>query len=331
MNPFEYAHPETEAEAVEFLNAHNGNTALLAGGTDLISLMKQDVLTPDRVVDLKNVESLSGITAADGGVLIGALTTLEELREHPLTAGYRSLHDVADGIRAIQVQANGTVGGDLCLLPNCWYFRSGYGLLAKENGKSLPEIGDNRFHAVLGNAGPAKYVSASRFAPAGVAWNARVRVVGPKPDREDWRPLDALFVTPKSERQGHLALKPGQFVSHLWLPAAVGFASATYEVLQSEGLDWPLAAAAVTLQTELGVVTQARIVLGHVAPVPWKADSAAAALRGRSVTPETAERIGEMAVADATPLSMNEYKVHLAKTAVKRALLRAADQPEGGL
>ena len=331
MKSFDYAHPQTEAEAVEFLAEYPTETALLAGGTDLVSLMKQDVVSPRRVVDIKNIESLHGIREADGGVLVGTLATLEEMNDSPLLREHRSFLDVIDGIHAIQLQSNGSLGGDLCLLPNCWYFRSGYGLLAMEDGKSLPEIGDNRFHAVFGNSGPAKFVSASRFAPAAIAWNAKVRIAGPKPNQEQWLPLDRFFTTPKTERQGITVLKPGQFVTHLWLPNADGRVSATYEILQTEGLDWPLATAATTLRMQLGGVSEARIVLGHVAPTPRVAHAAAAALLGKSLNEETAAEIGDLAVADATPLSMNEYKVQLARTAVKRALLRAAGQPEGGL
>lgn len=327
MTPFDYAHPETEAEAVDFLSEFPAETALLAGGTDLVSLMQQEVVRPRRVVDLKNVASLRGVREADGGLLVGVLTTLEEMNDSPLLAGHRSLLHVIDGIRAIQVQSNGTLGGDLCHLPNCWYFRSGYGLLAIEDGRSLPEIGDNRYHAVFGNTGPAKFVSASRFAPPAIAWNAKVRLAGLKPGREEWLPLEGFFRTPKTEKQGVTILKPGQFVTHVWLPPANGQVSASYEVLPTEGLDWPLAAAAATLRLELGVVREARIVMGHIAPTPRVAHNAAAFLIGKSLNEATAAEAADIATADATPLSMNEYKVQLARTAVKRALLRAA---EGG-
>ena len=160
MKSFEYARPETEAEAVAFLG-DSDSTAILAGGTDLTSLMRAELLTPTRVVDLKRIPSLHEVTRVDDGVQIGSLVTLAELAQHPLLGGYRSLFDVVDGVRAIQVQGSGTIGGDLCHLPNCWYFRSGYGLLASENGESLPETGDNRYHAILGNTGPAYFVSPS--------------------------------------------------------------------------------------------------------------------------------------------------------------------------
>jgi CO/xanthine dehydrogenase FAD-binding subunit len=106
MRPFEYAHPETEAEALELLADHGGNAAVLAGGTDLMSLLKRDLLQPARVVNIKSIPSLSGIKLHDDGVLIGANTTLEEIEEHALSAEYRSLIDVIDGIRAIQITSN---------------------------------------------------------------------------------------------------------------------------------------------------------------------------------------------------------------------------------
>ena len=326
MKSFEYARPETEAEAIQFLGEHAGATAVLAGGTDLTSLMRAELLTPTRVVDLKRIPSLREVTRIEGGVQIGALVTLTELAEHPLLSGYRSLFDVVDGVRAIQVQGSGTLGGDLCHLPNCWYFRSGYGLLALENGESLPETGDNRYHAILGNSGPAKFVNASRFAPALIAWGAKVRVIGPAPDQAEWLPLEYFHITPKTNGQGNTVLKPGQLISHVWLPDVADMASATYEVLQMEGLDWPLAAASVTVRVEGGTVRQASIVMGHVAPVPWIAHEAARLLLGRPLNEETAGMAADAAIAHATPLSMNEYKVQLARTAVKRALLKAVDK-----
>ncbi len=157
-------------EAVELLNDHQANTAVLAGGTDLINLMKQDLLAPARVVDIKNIDSLKTVSADGDGVLVGSLVTLEDMKDNPLLADYRSLIDVVDGVKSIQIQSMGTVGGDLCHLPNCWYFRNGYGLLGQDNGESLVAAGDNRYHAIFGNSGPAKFVSATRFGPALIAW-----------------------------------------------------------------------------------------------------------------------------------------------------------------
>ena len=262
--------------------------------------------------------------------MVGALTTLDEILVHPLLAGHPSLAQVADGVHAIQVQSQGTLGGDLCHLPNCWYFRNGYGLLGNQGGESLPAAGRNDYHAILGNQGPAKYVSASRFAPALIALGAKVRIVGPTPDQVTLLPLEYFFVTPKSAEQGISVLTPGQFITHVWIPeVSPSLLSATYEVLQLEGLDYPLAAAGVALEMDGRVVKEARVVLGHVAPTPWVSLDAAEALRGRSIDEATAQAAGDAAVARATPLSHNEYKVQIARTAVKRAVLRAVGQLEG--
>ncbi len=334
MRSFELAIPRTESEAVALLAdgpaAAPGEAAVLAGGTDLVPLMQRDVLAPRRVVDVKNVASMSGIHETDDGVVVGALTTLEDMADSSVLARYRSLLDVVQAVHSIQIQSRGTLGGDLCHLPNCWYFRNGYGLLALKDGKSLVEIGDNRYHAVLGNRGPAKFVSASRFAPALIAWGARVRIIGPAPAREEWLPLEYFFVTPKVESQGVHILKPGQLISHVWLPRPGSVHSASYEVLQMRGLDWPQAAASVCLDLEGGsFVREARIVLGHVAPIPWIAAQAAQLLAGQSLNEETAADAADAAVAGATPLSNNAYKVQMARAAVKRALLSAAGQPDG--
>lgn len=339
MRSFEYARPETEAEALELLSGHDGNTAVLAGGTDLMNLLKRDVIQPARVVDIKHVSSWRGIKPHDGGVLIGANTTLDEINEHALAADYRSLIDVIDGIRAIQITANGTLAGDLCQMPHCWYFRNGHGLLAMKDGESLVATGDNRYHAILGNSGSAKFVSASRFAPPAIAWDAKVRVVtsgqrsavsGQDENavslKDEWLPLDYFFQTPKTNSQGVTVLKPGQLITHVWVPAASDTRSATYEVLELCGLDQPQASAACCLGLDGGIVRSAKIVLGQVAPTPWIAHEAAKWLVGQQLTADVAETVSRMALAKATPLSHNDYKVSMAQAAVKRALLKATNQ-----
>lgn len=330
MRPFEYARPQTEAEAVELLSDHGGKTAVLAGGTDLMSLLRRDAVQVERVVDIKHIESMQGVTQADGGVFVGSLVTLEEASESPLLAEHESVLQVAEAHKAIQIQQAGTLVGDLCQLPHCWYFRNGYGLLGMEEGQSMVEAGDNRYHAIFGNRGPAKFVSGSRFAPSMMAWGAKARVVGP--EGEEFIPLEYFFATPKTDRQNVTVLKPGQLVTHVWLPSRTpDVVSGAYEVLELNALDRPQAAAAATLKIQSGIVRDARIVMGHVAPTPWVAQEAATALVGQPVNEDTASRIGDIAVAGATPLSMNSFKVQMARAAVKRSLLRAVGQLEEAL
>jgi xanthine dehydrogenase YagS FAD-binding subunit len=220
----------------------------------------------------------------------------------------------------------GTVGGDLCQRPRCWYYRAGYGLFAQdENGKALVPDGDNRYHAIFGNDGDAKFVNPSSFAPALIAFAAKIKIQGPKGARTI--SAEEFFVTPKSASEREHALQPNEIVTEITIPPAAGAKSATYEVRQREALDWPLATASVVLTLDGKTVRQARVVLGHVAPVPWVAAEAAKTLVGQTLSEETAAAAGKAAVAGAKPLSRNAYKVQLASVAVKRALLQAAGLP----
>ncbi len=328
MKAFEYAAPESEQEVLEMLSARQGETEVMAGGTDLVGLMKKMIITPERVVSLSRVESLRTIDADSQGARVGAMMALDDLAEHPLSADYPALRQAIAAIHSLQLQAQGTLGGELCQRPRCWYFRAGDGLLAK-SGRLVAE-GDSRYHAIFGNAGAAKFVSPSRLAPALIALGARVRVVGPGSEDETEMPLEYLFRTPKDDRQREHNLEPNQFVSHVLLPPPAGVASASYEVQHGAGPEYPLAAAAAALSIRGGIVADARIVLGQVAPVPWLSAEAAEAILGRPVNPSTADAAGEAAVARATPLGSNEYKVQLAKVSVKRALLLAAGLESGG-
>ena len=321
MQSFEYANPTTVQEAVGLLGTRWGQTDVLAGGTDLLSLMKEHLHTPRRVVNIKNIKELEGIQKTADGLRIGALVTMDELAKSPeVHAGYKSLADAAAGIPSPQIRHMGTAGGDLCQRPRCWYYRQGLGLLAMKDGKSLIPEGENRYHAIFGE-GPAYFVSASSLGPALVALNARVKLVSAKGPREV--PVSKFFVTPKDENTREIALQPNEILTEILVPASTAH-TATYEVRQKEALDWPLAAASVVLTMNGGTVSSARVVLGHVAPTPWEATQAEAALKGKSITPATAEAAGKAAVGSAKPLSQNAYKVTLAKVAVKRALLEAA-------
>jgi xanthine dehydrogenase YagS FAD-binding subunit len=328
MKAFEYAAPRTEHEALGLLSAERGETAVLAGGTDLVGLMKRMIVTPDRVVSLARVESLRTIEADSTSVRIGAIVTLEDLLDNPVSQFYPALRQAISAIASLQLRSQGTLGGELCQRPRCWYFRAGHGLLA-HRGRDVVE-GDGRYHAIFGNSGPAKFVSPSRLAPALIALDAQLRVVGPAAADETFMPLEAFFRTPKSEHEREHLLEPNQIVAEVILPHPEGRTSAHYEIRHGSGPDYPLAAAAASLLTSGGVVAEAKIVLGQVAPVPWISREAIDAIVGRPVTYETAEAVGEAAARVATPLADNEYKAQLAKVAVKRALLLAAGLDTGG-
>ncbi len=322
MQAFEYANPATLKEALGLLGSQWGEADVLAGGTDQISLMKDLVHTPKRVVNIKNVKELHGIRPSGAGLLIGATTTIEQLLEDAaIRTRYPSLYTAAKGVSSPQIRNMGTVGGDLCQRPRCWYFRQGYGLLARDkNGRSLPVEGQNEYHAIFGG-GPAHFVSASSLGPALIALGAKVKLASATGTREI--PVEEFFVVPSSDDTREIALRPNEILTAIVVPGA-RVRNATYEVRQKEALDWPLATASVALTMRGTTVSKATIVLGHVAPTPWRAAEAEKAISGKPLTEAAAEEAGKAAVAGAQPLSENAYKVQLARVAVKRALLAAS-------
>ena len=321
MQVFEYATPTTKEQAVQALGASWGETEVLAGGTDLLSLMKDYLSSPKRVVDIKGIQELRGIAPQAGGLRVGALVTLQEFVDAPaVRKQYPALVQAAGGISSPQIRAQGTVGGELCQRPRCWYYRAGFGLLAQQDGKPLVPEGENRYHAIFGSS-PAYFTNPSSLAPALIALGARLRLFGPQGTREV--PVADFFVIPKSNTGRENVLKSNEILAEILVPPAVG-SNVTYEVRQRTVLDWSLVAATVALNLRGKTVHDARVVLGHVAPIPWRSREAEEALKGKEVSEEVAAGAGAAAVRKAQPLSGNGYKVQLARTAVKRAILEAA-------
>jgi xanthine dehydrogenase YagS FAD-binding subunit len=324
MRPFEYVSPNSRSQAISMLGATWGNTEVLAGGTDLLALMKDDVVAPKRLVNIKDVADLRGISSSAQGLRIGALTNLGELADDEnVKKNYPALSEALLEAASPQIRNMATIGGNLCQRPRCWYFRNGLGLLPKdESGKELVATGENRYHAILGNQGPAKFVSPSTVVPILIAYGAKIHLEGPKGKRE--LPLERFFVIPKTENEREHDLRPNEIVTELVIPPAPDLKAAHYEIRQKEAFDWPLAVAAVTLKLQGSNVQSSRIVLGYVSPVPWPSTEAQQAISGKSVSKETAQKAADAALAKASPLSHNAYKVKLAKVAVVRAILKAA-------
>ncbi len=324
MRAFEYVSPNTRAQAVALLGAAWGRTEILAGGTDLLALMKDDVVNPKRLVNIKDIKDLHGISSSAKGLRIGALATLGDLADDAqVKKDYPALVEALVEAASPQIRNMATLGGNLCQRPRCWYFRNGLGLLPKDaSGKDLVAAGENRYHAVLGNDGPARFVSPSTVAPILIAYGASVRLQGPKGERE--LPLEKFFVTPKDESEREHDLRPNEIVTEVTIPDATNVKAAHYEVRQKAAFDWPLAVAAVALKMDGTNVQSARVVMGHVAPVPWRSAEAEQAIASQSINEDTAQKAAEAALKNAKPLSQNGYKVQLARVAVKRAILKAA-------
>jgi xanthine dehydrogenase YagS FAD-binding subunit len=323
MKSFAYAAPSTVEDAAALLGDRWGATEIYAGGTDLVTCLKQGLTSPSRVVSLRNISSLRGIKSDSKGIRIGAMTTLAELASNSdVKKHFPALVTAAKGVGSPQLMNVGTVGGDLCQRPRCWYFRNGHGLFGKDGGESLVTKGDNRYHAIFGNEGDAKFVSASSLGPALIALFARITIVGAHGKKREV-PAAAFFQRPKTEDDRETALKPNEILAEVFVPS-LGLKNATYEIRHRNGLDWPYVSASVSLNIEKGRVSSGSVVLGHVAPVPWDSADASIALRRVSVNESVATKVGQQAVLVARPLSGNAYKIQLVKTAVKRAVLAAA-------
>jgi xanthine dehydrogenase YagS FAD-binding subunit len=324
MRAFEYVSPNTRAQAVSLLGASWENTEILAGGTDLLALMKDDVVVPKRLVNIKEIKDLRGVSSSPQGLRIGALTTLADLADHrEVRARYPALAEALMEAASPQIRNMATIGGNLCQRPRCWYFRTGFGLLPKnESGQDLIADGENRYHAILGNEGPAKFVSPSTIAPVLIAYGAKIRLEGPKGKRE--LPLEKFFVIPKAENEREHDLRPNEILTEVVVPPASDVKAAHYEIRQKEAFDWPLAVAAVALKMSGTNMQSARVVMGYVAPVPWVSTEAEQALAGQAVNENAAQRAAEAALKNAKPLNHNAYKVQLGRVAVKRAILKAA-------
>jgi len=323
MKSFEYAAPKSLREASALLSDKWGETEILAGGSDLVTSLKQGITEPNRLVSLRNIGELKGIEIEKKGVRVGAMTTLAELVENKaIQEHFPSLVTAANGVGSPQLMSVGTVGGDLCQRPRCWYFRNGFGLLAMHDGASLARDGENRYHAIFGNDGAALFVSPSSFGPALVALGATLTITGPNAKARKIT-AEKFFHTPKNDHERETALKPNEILTDIFIPVK-GLRNATYEVRHRHGLDWPYVTATVAFQLKSGTASDARVVLGHVAPVPWHSAGASKTLSGANVDVASAAKCGEAASQGARPLSKNAYKVQLVKVAVQRAVLAAA-------
>ena len=324
MRPFDYVSPTSSKQAVSLLGASWGNTEVLAGGTDLLALMKDDIIAPKRLVNIKDIRELHGVGVSAQGLRIGSLTTLGELVENEdVKKNFPAFAEAITEAASPQIRNMATLGGNLCQRPRCWYFRNGLGLLPKdESGKELVAGGENRYHAILGNDGPAKFVSPSTLVPVLIAYGAKIRLEGPKGKRE--LPLEKFYVIPKTDAEREHDLRSNEIVTEILIPHAGDWKAAHYEVRQKAAFDWPLAVAAVALRMNGSKVESARVVLGHVAPVPWPSAEAERAIASQPVNEDTAKKAAEAALSAAKPLSQNAYKVQLARVAVKRAILKAA-------
>ncbi len=322
MKAFAYVNATDEQEAVAALGTERGRSLPLGGGTDVLGLMKDYVLQPDRLVNVKSLDGSISMTAA-GGVRIGAAARIVDVIEHADVARlYPALVQTALEVGTPQIRNAGTVGGNIAQRPRCWYFRNEeFDCLKKGGARCFAVEGENQYHAIFGE-GPCHIVHPSNLAVAILALGGTFRAVGPSGEREIV--ADEFFVMPDRNIWSEHVLEPNELLTHVTLPAPGNQRSASYEVRFKQSNDWPLCLTSVALTMDGTTVASARVVMGAVAPVPWRSVAAEEVLSGQAITEDVAARAAEAAVRDAQPMSRNGYKVQIARTAVRRAILKAA-------
>jgi xanthine dehydrogenase YagS FAD-binding subunit len=328
MNAFEWARPQTLDDAVRLL-AQKAATPEerplpMAGGQDLLTVLQEGIARPTRLVSLKGIAGLGTIEGDKTGLRIGALATLTDIEESPLVSeGFAGLKEAAGSVGSPQIRNLGTIGGNLCQRPRCWYFRLEHVNCLKKGGDTCyAASGENKYNAILGG-GPSYIVHPSDLAPMLVALDALAVIYGAHGERKI--PLEHFFTLPgQADVRRENILEPGEILTRIVVPSSRAAKRSTYlKFRERESFDFAMSSVAVAVDLGSdGRIETAQIVLGAVAPIPWRAVKAEAFLRGRRADVETLSQAADLALEGAEPLEKNAYKVPLTKALVRRALRR---------
>lgn len=322
MKSFDIVQAGSVHDAVSALAQAKEAGAPMGGGTDLVGLMKNRIVTPETVVDLKVLDALEYIKATgNGGYVIGATTTVADVqysqeigKTHPL------LQQAASVIASQQIRNQGTVGGNLCQRPRCWYFRNPQTPCLRRDGTYCSAVlGENKYHAILGGAG-CFIVHPSDLAPALIALDAKVKISGP--NGEKVVPMEEFFVLPRQDVHHENILKPGEILEEVQVPAPLSGARQVYLKHRIRQVwDFAILSVACQIQVQGNSIRDLRLVLGAVAPAPWRCHVAEGMLRGAALTPANVDKAIKAELSKARPMTDNAYKIDLAAEMMRRALL----------
>ncbi len=307
---FSYVRPDKLAQAVKHLETDKA--VIHAGGTDLLGCLRERIMDGDLLVSLGGLKGLAGIKeTADGGLSIGALTTITEVSENRLVRDkYPGLAQGAAEVASPQLRNQGTLGGNLCQKPRCWYFRGEFHCLRKGGGLCFAIKGENQFHAIFGHDKICAITHPSDTAPVLVALNASVDVVGPAVNRSI--AVEDLHVPPAEDVRAETVLKRGEIITRITIPAPAPNLYSSYRKIRARrSWDFALAGAALAFAMDGDRVSRANVVLSGAAPVPWRSTAMEEVLSGSTLTAETIFRAARAAVAEARPLAGNQYKVEM--------------------
>lgn len=323
MKAFAWQSPKSVAEAATLLptEAGDGSARLMAGGQDLLTELRTHLAEPDRVVSLASVPGLDGIGARDGGLVLGALVTIQDLAEDArVRADFALLAEAAAQVGSPQIRAVGTVGGNLNQRPRCWYYRNESTVCLKKGGtECFAQNGMSKYNAILGG-GPSYIVHPSDLAPAFVALGAEVTLVSPRGTRRV-RVEDYIQLPGEIGAARETVREPDEIVTEVFVPKPAAGMRSTYVKFKERGsYDWALSSVALCLWMNGDTVSAARVVLGGVAPKPWRCASTEALLVGKVIDAETCRLAGVDALRGAAPLAHNAYKIPLTQGLLTRAL-----------
>jgi xanthine dehydrogenase YagS FAD-binding subunit len=316
---FDYVRVKSTNDAVRLLSS--GEARIHAGGTDLLGCLHDGVFGATRVVSLGDVTGLHGIERiAGGGLRIGAMTTIAEIAAHDLVRSHHAgLAQAASEVASPQLRNQGTLGGNLCQRPRCWYFRGDFNCAKKGGDSCYAADGENRYHAILGG-GPCYIVHPSDTAPMLVALDAVAGITGPHDNRSVR--LEEFFVLPETALEKETVLERGEIVTEILIPDPPAGQHTSYRKVRERGAwDFALASVALAVRREGDRVADAKVVFGGVAPVPWRSRETEDVIRGKRIDATVAARAAKAAVKDADPLEQNAYKVPLLQGVVEESLL----------
>jgi xanthine dehydrogenase YagS FAD-binding subunit len=323
MPNFSYVQPKTLADAIKHLSSDGAR--LHAGGTDLLGCLRDDIFPAKKLVSISKLIDLRGIRQTkDGGLRIGALTTLTEVAHNKIILErYPALAKGALEAASPQLRNQGTIGGNICQKPRCWYYRGEFHCLRKGGDRCYAYQGENLLHCIFGSGGICFITHPSDTAPALVAYEATVQVAGPKGTRRV--PLAKFYVLPAEDVKKETVLRPNEIVTEILLaPPVQGLRSSYRKVGARQSWDFALAGVALALKFNGDRVERARVVLSGAAPIPWRSKEVEEAITGKRLDADTITRAAEAAVKNAEPLDQNGYKIPLFRGVLEEELAAIA-------
>jgi len=321
MKNFKMAEPQTIDQVTSLLSEKRGEYYLMAGGTDILGEIKDEIVKPEGVVDLKSLPNLSYIKKEKDRVRVGALTSVAELAENLLIKqDYPGLHEAANSVGTPQLRNMGTVGGNLCQRPRCWYYRDPQVLCRKKGGSQCFAFrGRNKYHALFGG-GLCYIVHPSDLAPALISLDAEISIASPRGEKTI--SLADFFILPKINVRQENILNSDEVVKEIKIPQPKGGEKGTYYKFKERGAwDFALFSAALKGTVSGGVFKDIKIVLGGVAPVPWRLEKAEKIIKGEKVTESLLRQAARESLKEARALKDNEYKKELLEVVLSRAAL----------